>query len=218
MDLDFMRWIGHASFVIKDGSKTIYIDPFRLDSVRDHADLILITHPHFDHLNPEDIAKIADSKTEIFVPKDSVDKIKVGKVHAVEPHGKYSSLGIKFSTIPAYNVVKERLDKHPKENKWVGYILETNNMKIYHAGDTDFINEMKDIDVDLALIPMSGTYTMDPDQAIEAAKAIKAKTVIPMHYRSVLGKEAADAAEKKFSKEVKNSRIIKEVQEPYYFS
>jgi L-ascorbate metabolism protein UlaG (beta-lactamase superfamily) len=217
MELDFLKWIGHASFLIKVGNKNVYIDPFRLTTVKERADVILITHPHFDHMNTEDIAKIADSKTEIFVTEDSVDKIKVGKVKGTEPNREYSSSVIKFSTIPAYNVVKERLDKHPKKNNWVGYILEANNMKIYHAGDTDFIPEMEEINVDLALIPMSGTYTMDPDQAIEAANKIDAKAVAPMHYRAVLGLEKAKAAEEKFRKNVKNGIILKEVQEPLVF-
>lgn len=217
MDLEFLRWIGHASFLVKAGGRNIYIDPFRLSSVRERADVILITHPHFDHLNMEDIAKIADKDTEIFVPSDSVEKIGVGRVTGVEPGREYSSGSARLSTVPAYNVVRERLDKHPKENKWVGYILEEDGMRIYHVGDTDLIKEMDDIDVDIALIPMSGTYTMDPDEAIEAAGRIKAKTVIPMHYRAVLGHEGARAAEEKFRKRVANSTILKEVQEPFVF-
>jgi len=217
MELDFLDWIGHASFLMKVGGKKVYIDPFKLSTVKDRADVILITHPHFDHLNMEDIAKIADSKTEIFVTKDSVDKVTVGKVHGVEPNKSYSSSVLKFSTIPAYNVVEERLDKHPKANNWVGYIVEANNMKIYHAGDTDFIPEMEKISVDLALIPMSGTYTMDPEEAIKAANRIDAEVVAPMHYRAVLGHEKARAAEEKFRKNVKNAKILKEVQEPFMF-
>lgn len=217
MDVGFLKWIGHASFLLKVDGKNVYIDPFRLSTVKDKADVIFITHPHFDHMNTEDIAKIADKDTEIFVTKDSVDKIKIGRVRGVEPNREYSSGIMKFSTIPAYNVVKERLDKHPKKNGWVGYILEANGMKIYHAGDTDFIKEMEGISVDLALIPMSGTYTMDPDEAIAAANRIDAKIVAPMHYRAVLGYEKAKAAEEKFKKNVKNGMIMKEVQEPFVF-
>ena len=217
MDLDSLKWIGHASFLVTVGDKNVYIDPFKLSTVKERADVILITHPHFDHMNMEDIAKIADSKTEIFVTKDSVGKITVGKVKGVEPDRSYSSSVVRFSTIPAYNVVKERLDKHPRKNNWVGYILEANGMKIYHAGDTDFIKEMEGISVDLALIPMSGTYTMDPDEAIQAANKIDARVVAPMHYRAVLGKERAREAEEKFRKNVRNARILEEVQEPFMF-
>lgn len=215
--MDFLKWIGHASFLVRVGEKNVYIDPFRLSTVRERADVILITHPHFDHMNMEDIEKIADSRTEIFVTKDSVEKITTGRVTGVEPHREYSSSVMKFSTIPAYNVVKERLDKHPRKNGWVGYILEANGAKIYHAGDTDFIKEMEEVKVDLALIPMSGTYTMDPDEAIEAAKRINAKTVAPMHYRAVLGYKKAKEAEERFKAQVKNGIILKEVQEPFVF-
>lgn len=215
METGFLRWLGHASFLIDIDGMNVYVDPFRLSTVKERADLILITHPHFDHMSMDDIKKIADSKTEIFVTKDSVGKINIGKVRGVEPGKSYSSQGFEFSTIPAYNVVKERLDKHPKANRWVGYILDTGEGRVYHAGDTDFIDEMKEIEVDLALLPMSGTYTMDVNEAIRAANSINAKYVAPMHYRAVLGKEAADEAERKFKNGVKNSVLLKEVQEPY---
>ncbi len=217
MQADSLKWIGHASFLIKIGEKNVYVDPFKLSAVNVKADLILITHPHFDHMNMEDIAKIADSNTEIFVTQDSVDKISIGKVKGVEPNRSYSSSVLRFATIPAYNVIEERLDKHPKKNGWVGYVIEAEGTRIYHAGDTDFIPEMEKLSVDLALIPMGGTYTMNTDEAIVAAKAINAAEIAPMHYRAVLGHKAADAAEKKFVREVKNARILKEVQEPFTF-
>ncbi len=216
MDMEFLKWIGHASFMLEVGAKKVYIDPFRLPAHSPRADVILITHPHPDHLSMDDISKIADSDTEIFVPHDSIDKLKIGKTSGVEPNKSYSSSAVRFSTIPAYNVVTERLDKHPKGNRWVGYIVEANGMTVYHAGDTDFIPEMEKIDVDLALIPMSGTYTMDPDQAIEAANKIKAKAVAPMHYKAVLGKERSMEAEEKFRKNVKNGVLLKEIHEPFF--
>lgn len=216
MDIEFVKWLGHASFLIKAEGKNIYIDPFRLTTVREPADIILITHPHYDHLNMEDINKVARPQTAILVPKDSTTKVTSGRVSGVEPHSRYTVEGVVVDTIPAYNVNKERLDKHPKANGWVGYILNVNGMKIYHAGDTDFIEEMKKIKVDLALIPMSGTYTMDPEEAIEAAKHIDAKMIAPMHYKAVLGEKKANEAEEKFKKQIKNSVILKEVQEPYY--
>ncbi len=217
MQSDSLKWIGHASFLIKIGEKNVYVDPFRLSTVNEKADVILITHPHFDHMNMEDIAKIAGPDTEIFVTQDSVEKISIGKVKGVEPNRSYSSSALKLATIPAYNVVEERLDKHPKKNGWVGYVIEAEGTRIYHAGDTDFIPEMEKLSVDLALIPMGGTYTMDTDEAISAAKAINAGEVAPMHYRAVLGHKAADAAEKKFVAGVKNARILKEAQEPFTF-
>ena len=210
-----LNWIDHAGFVVKTKGKTIYIDPFRLQKF-EHADIILITHPHSDHLSMADISRIADGSTDIFVPKDSVEKLTVGRVTGVEPNKSYNISEIKFSTIPAYNLVKERLHFHPKENKWVGYILNVAAELLYHAGDTDFIDEMKKVDVNLALLPMGGTYVMDTKEMIEASKNIKAKNVAPMHYRALLGKEGSKKAEELFKKEVKNGIILEQIQEPRY--
>ena len=217
MEFDFLKWIGHASFVLDVNGKTVYIDPFKIPENSRKADAILITHPHFDHLNMEDISKIAGIETQIFVTMDSVDKIPVGKVVGVEPNKKYSSDILEFSTIPAYNTATERLDKHPKANGWVGYILDTGSATIYHAGDTDFVPEMEKIKVDLALLPMSGTYTMDPEEAISAALRIDAKRVAPMHYKAVLGLEKSKEAEDNFRKRISNSMIMKEIQDPFVF-
>ncbi len=211
-----INWIGHASFLLKINGKNVYIDPFRLEKVREHADLILITHPHFDHMNLDDIKKIADDKTEIFVPKDSVDKIPIGSVKGVEPNKRYKAQGVEFRTIPAYNVVKDRLDKHPKGYGWVGYIVNVNGKWLYHAGDTDFIDEMKGLKVDMALLPMSGTYTMDVNQAIEAAHAIIAEQYIPMHYKMVLGKEGSKKAEELFREKVGKAVFLTQMEESQY--
>lgn len=215
--MEGIEWIGHASFILRINGKTVYIDPFSLgSSVNEHADLILITHPHFDHLNMDDIRKIATKDTQIFVPKDSVDKVQIGKVTGVEPNRSYKALGIEFRTVPAYNVVKERLDKHPKANGWVGYIINDNGKQIYHPGDTDFIDEMRGLKVDVALLPMSGTYTMDVNQAIEAAGAIIAEEYVPMHYKMVLGEEKSRKAEELFRKKVKKAVLMTEIQEARY--
>ena len=216
MEFDNIIWLGHASFAIRAGSRLVYVDPFRLGSFTEHADTILVTHPHFDHFSVEEINKIANEDTEIFVPKDSTQEVKVGKVSGVEPLKSYSSNGIRFSTLPAYNNQKERMQFHPRSNGWVSYIIEANGIKIFHPGDTDHVKEMDTLDVDVAMLPIGGTYTMDVDQAIEAAKRIKAETFIPMHYKAVLGKEKAAEAEQRFLKNVKNSVLLKEATEPYY--
>lgn len=221
MDLEFLKWIGHASFLLKLNGKNVYIDPFKLKSTKEHADIILITHPHMDHLSPEDIKIIADKNTKIYVPKDSVSKIPIGQVIPVEPDKHYSAGVIEFDTVPAYNHVPNRIHFHPKESRWVGYVLDINGTKVYHAGDTDFIKEMEKIVTGLALLPMGGTsktdgYVMSVDETIDAAHAIKAEKVAPIHYRRNLGKEGSKAAEKKFLENVKNGIILKEVDEPEY--
>ncbi len=216
MDLSGLEWIGHASFLLRIGKRRLYIDPFNLDSTHGRADLILITHPHFDHLSAGDIGKIADEKTQVFVPQDSVSKVQVGSVTGVRPGARYEALGIGFSTLPAYNVVRERLDKHPRENGWVGYVIGEGRESVYHAGDTDLIDEMRGLKVGTALLPMSGTYTMDVGQAIEATRAIGADRYIPMHYKQVLGKEGSEKAEELFRSRVKKAVFLKEVQEARY--
>lgn len=216
MNLSFIKWMGHASFLLTLNGKNVYIDPFGLEDAKAHADIILITHPHYDHLSENDIKLIADKKTRIFVPKDSISKIPVGDVVGVEPNKHYSYGDLEFNTVPAYNVDDSKLHFHPKGNGWVGYVLDVNGTKVYHAGDTDFIKEMEKIVTSLALLPMGGTYVMDVDEVIEASKAIKAEKIAPMHYRRLLGKDGSDAAEKKFLKNVKNGIILEEVGEPKY--
>jgi L-ascorbate metabolism protein UlaG (beta-lactamase superfamily) len=216
MDLSFLKWNGHASFLLTLNGKNVYIDPFNLGAASAHADIILITHPHFDHLSEKDIARIADRKTGVFVPKDSIGKVPVGDVVGVEPNRHYSFNGIEFDTVPAYNKVENRIHYHPKENGWVGYILDVNGIKVYHAGDTDFINEMKKIVTGLAMLPMGGTYVMGVDEVIEAAHSIKAEKVAPIHYKALLGKAGSKEAEQKFLANVKNGIILKEEGEPKY--
>ena len=220
VEMDFIKWLGHASFILENNGKNIYIDPYKLKKPVKKADAIFITHPHFDHLSIDDIKLIATEKTKFFVPKDSASKLPYQNVISVEPNENYDAgeVGIKIATIPAYNIIKERLKMHPKANRWVGYILEDNNGKrIYHAGDTDEVPEMKNIRVDLALLPMGGTYTMTTDEMIQASRKIKAKNIAPIHYKMLLGEEGSAEAEKKFLKEVKNGIIIDEENSEFHF-
>ncbi len=216
MDLEFLSWIGHASFLLKLNGRNVYIDPFNIRNTRQRADIILITHPHQDHLSEVDIKLIADDATKIYVPEDSIGKIPVGEVIGVEPGRHYSVGNVAFDTVPAYNHVPNRVHYHPKESRWVGYVLDINGIKVYHAGDTDFIKEMSKISTNLALLPMGGTYVMGVEETIEAAHSIKADKVAPMHYRMVLGKEASQSAEKKFLENVKNGIILEETEDPKY--
>ena len=178
---DKITWLGHDGFRI-DAGKTIYFDPYQIEE-GPSADLILISHEHFDHCSPEDIQKIQGPETIIVTEKDSAKKL-TGDVRVMKP-GDILDLGdVKIEAVPSYNTDK---DVHPKKNGWLGFIVETDGIRLYHAGDADFIPEMKDFEVDIALLPVSGTYVMTADQAVKAALAIQPKLAIPMHYGAIVG-------------------------------
>lgn len=176
-------WLGHDGFRI-DAAKTIYIDPYQISGDK-KADLILITHEHFDHCSLDDVSKIQQDDTVIVTEKDSAGKLS-GDVRVVAPGDSLMVDGIKIEALPAYNVDKQF---HPKANGWLGFIVEVDGVRVYHAGDTDFIPEMKDFRTDIALLPVSGTYVMTADEAVEAALAIEPQIVIPMHYGSIVGED-----------------------------
>jgi L-ascorbate metabolism protein UlaG (beta-lactamase superfamily) len=174
-------WLGHDCFRI-DGDKIVYFDPYQI-SPGTKADLILVTHEHFDHCSPGDIAKIQKPETVIVTEKDSAKKLE-GNVKIVRPGQTIDVDEIKIEAVSAYNTDKTF---HPKENGWLGFIVEMEGVRIYHAGDTDFIPEMNQFEVDIALLPVSGTYVMTAVEAIEAALAIRPKLAIPMHYGAIVG-------------------------------
>jgi L-ascorbate metabolism protein UlaG (beta-lactamase superfamily) len=203
--LNGITYCGHASFLLKNG-KTVYIDPYRLKKP-EKADIVFITHPHYDHLSQDDLSKIMTEKTVIVSPVP-INSSK--NVILVKPSTQYEIQGIKVKTVPAFNVIMGRETHHPKNNNWVGYIIEFGGRKIYHAGDTDFNEGMKNLgQIDVALIPIGGTYTMDVQEAIEAANSIKAKVNVPMHYKSLLGARAKDA-EELFKKRVPGTVLMPE--------
>ena len=181
-----IAWLGHDGFRI-DAGKTVYLDPYQIEG-GPVADVILITHEHFDHCSPEDIAKIQGPETVIVTEKDSAKKL-TGDVRVVKPGDTVDLGDLKIEVVPSYNTDK---DFHPKKNRWLGFIVEIEGVKVYHAGDADFIPEMKDLEVDIALLPVSGTYVMTADQAVKAALAINPKLSIPMHYGAIVG-DAQDA-------------------------
>jgi len=200
-----LYWLGHDSFKIEFKNLKVYIDPFKINE--DKTDLVLITHDHFDHCSLEDLKKFLGS-FEVVAPLSCKEKLKGFKTRFVEPNQEIIIKGVKIKTIPAYNINKFKEPGkvfHPKEARYVGYILYLGETSVYHAGDTDFIPEMKSIDVDIALLPVSGTYVMSVNEAIEAAKIIKACVFIPMHYGSLVGNEK-DAEE--FVKRVRNGKMI----------
>jgi len=187
-----VEWKGHAGFLIRD-DKNIYIDPYKLGGGVGEvkADVILITHSHYDHCSIEDLQRIVKDGTIIVCPADCQSKLT--KLHEqidvkiMEPDNLLDLGFAEVKSVPAYNVDKEF---HPKDENWNGYIIEIEGIKIYHAGDTDMIPEMSGLGkIDISLLPVGGTYTMNADEASRAARTIKPKLAVPMHYGEVVGSD-----------------------------
>ena len=178
----------HSSIKI-NGEKVIYVDPYKIKGINNDADLIFITHEHYDHYSIEDINKIKKSNTRFIVPKSMknrliIDGISENDIISVDVKNKYNVDDIEFETIPAYNINKSF---HPKNNNWVGYIININNIKYYIAGDTDITDEAINVKCDIAFIPIGGTYTMDYKEAATLTNKIKPKYAIPIHYGLIVG-------------------------------
>jgi len=178
----------HDGFKIFEQNKYTYIDPFQLSEENEKADLILVTHGHYDHCSVEDIKKIVQLDTVIVATPDCISKLsklEVKEIRPIKPGDNTTIFGFGIEAVSAYNIGKQF---HPKENDWVGYVLTINNKRIYHAGDTDRIPEMKELkNIDIALMPVSGTYVMTVEEAAKACDDIKPKVAIPMHYGSIVG-------------------------------
>ena len=194
-----INWLGHSGFMIEGEGKTIYIDPYVLPEnvdFEDMADIILITHEHYDHCSPDAIRKLRKEDTTTLIPENCSLKFRGDARRIMEGDVLTEGLAIKdmdIEVVPAYNINKP---SHPK-GLGVGYIIKVEGIRIYHAGDSDLIPEMKEIIADVALLPIGGTYTMDESEAADAAVAIAPKVVIPMHY-NYLDTTKADA--EKFKK------------------
>jgi L-ascorbate metabolism protein UlaG (beta-lactamase superfamily) len=179
-----IHWLGHDTFKIMAGEKTIYTDPFKIKR-KDKADIILITHKHYDHCSPEDVGKIQGPDTVIVATSDCAEKLS-GDVKTIKPGDKITVKDIDIEAVPAYNTNKQF---HTKDKDWVGYIFTVEGQRIYIAGDTDYIPEMKTFKTDIALLPVSGTYVMTAEEAVQAALDIKPQIAIPMHYGAIVGSE-----------------------------
>jgi L-ascorbate metabolism protein UlaG (beta-lactamase superfamily) len=189
-----ISWLGHDSFKIKNG-KTVIIDPFKIRPSSDKADILLISHEHFDHFSLDDIRKVVNENTTIVtIPavKKELSGLKVKDVKAVKPGDKLKLGDVSIEVVPAYNLNKFREPGkvfHPKEDGKAGFIIGIQGVRVYHAGDTDAIPEMKGLKPDVALLPVSGTYVMTPEEAAQAAKMVEPKLAIPMHYGVIVGTE-----------------------------
>ena len=188
--LDNIEVLYHSSIRINK-EKIIYIDPFKINKNYNDADIVFITHDHYDHYSEEDIDKVINENTTIIIPEELLTKllrkgINKNAIITVEPNKNYMVQGIKFETIPAYNTNKTF---HQKENGWVGYIIIINGIRYYIAGDTDITEENKKVKCDVAFVPVGGTYTMDFKEAAQLINEIKPKIAIPIHYGSLVGTE-----------------------------
>ncbi|MGC8516837.1 MAG: MBL fold metallo-hydrolase [Candidatus Acidifodinimicrobium sp.] len=189
-----IEWLHHDCFRIEKDGLIIYTDPYKVQNIYGDADIILITHDHYDHCDPESINKLVKRDTAIVAQKDCKDKLgdfSQTKIF-VSPNEVKIVKGVSIRTVPSYNTNKFRSPGevfHPKEKGNVGYIFIVFGVKFYLAGDTDFIPEMRDIKVDVAFLPVSGIYVMTDKESAEAAIAMKPDLVVPMHYGSGIGSE-----------------------------
>ena len=183
-----IEWLGHASFRIKAQNKVIYIDPYIIDSDPAPADYVFVTHEHYDHCDLAVFPKIQTPDTKIFAPPGCISKIHQ-KFQIVNPGDAFDEGFMKIKAVPAYNIGKPF---HPK-TIGCGYVLNVSGVKIYHAGDTDTIPEMANLaeeKIDLAVLPVGGTYTMNPREAAKAVEMIKPKKAMPMHWGKIIGSKA----------------------------
>lgn len=193
-----ITWLGHDGFRLKK-DKVIYVDPYQLKGKPEPADLVFVTHEHFDHLSEEDLKKVVTPATTVVTIaacEKAVKALRPKAVRLVAPGDRLSVEEVAVEVLPAYNLSKFRSPGnpfHPKADGKVGFILGIGGVRIYHAGDTDEIPEMSGArGVDVALLPVSGTYVMTAQEAVAACNAIQPKLAIPMHYGAIVG-SAADA-------------------------
>jgi L-ascorbate metabolism protein UlaG (beta-lactamase superfamily) len=187
--LERFTWFKQAAFRWEGDGLTVYIDPWGIRDEDPPADVVFITHAHFDHFSQEDLERVRKEGTRFLAPHDVARELS-GEVTPVAPGDSLEVRGIRVQVVPAYNVVEERLEFHPKANRWVGYVLELGANTYYHAGDTDHAPELSEVRADVAFLPIGGTYTMDPVEAGGLARAISPQLAVPMHYGFVIGSEA----------------------------
>ncbi len=189
--MDNIEVFKHNSIRIETDIGMVYVDPFEMETAPHDAAFVLVTHDHYDHFAPESIEKVARADTVLVVPEKMEKKASeasgfVGKTVTVKPGCSIELDGLKFETVPAYNLLKPF---HPKSAEWVGYIVHAGGKRVYIAGDTDATKEAKAVSCDIALVPVGGTYTMDAKKAAELVNEIRPEIAIPVHYGSVVGEE-----------------------------
>jgi L-ascorbate metabolism protein UlaG (beta-lactamase superfamily) len=200
--LDRFTWFRQSAYRWDGDGVVAYIDPWGVTDPAP-ADVVFITHAHFDHFSMEDIDKIRGDGTMIFAPQDVADELS-GDVVPVAPGDDVRFGSITGYTVPAYNVAEDRLENHPKANRWVGYVLDLGGNTYYHAGDTDHAPELGEVRADVAFLPIGGTYTMDATEAAGLAKAIGPQVAVPMHYGFVV---ASPSEAQRFAREADPVRV-----------
>jgi L-ascorbate metabolism protein UlaG (beta-lactamase superfamily) len=195
MLLDSLEWLGHSGFRIRVGRAVVYIDPYRVADGSPPADLILITHGHYDHFSPQDVERLSVRGTWLVGPAAVAERVS-GRVHSIAPGEALADelvRGVHVTAIAAYNTSKRDGDGkpfHPREAGWVGYEVNVRGERLYHSGDTDVIPEMDSVTgVDIALLPVSGVYVMTAQEAAEAARRIQPRVAVPMHWGELIGSE-----------------------------
>jgi L-ascorbate metabolism protein UlaG (beta-lactamase superfamily) len=183
--LERFTWFRQSAIRYAGDGLTIYLDPWGTGSGDPPADLILITHAHFDHLQPHEVERLSTPGTKLVAPRDVANGLS-GDVTAVSPGESLEVSGVRIETVPAYNIAEERLDMNPKANAWVGYVLELDGRRYYHAGDTDALPELESLATDVAMVPIGGTYTMDYREAAGFVKALRPQVAVPMHFGFVV--------------------------------
>jgi L-ascorbate metabolism protein UlaG (beta-lactamase superfamily) len=183
--LQGITWYHHATVLLRRENLAVYIDPWQIPAESPAADIILITHEHYDHYSPPDIRQLSKENTQVVVPRSMLGQT-AANAHAMKP-GETVKLGqVTITAVPAYNL---RKTFHPLHQCWLGYVVEIAGVRYYHAGDTDLTPEMREVRANVVFLPVSGTYTMDAAQAAQAALAIRPNLAIPIHWGKVVGDE-----------------------------
>ena len=182
--LEGFTWFKQSAYRYQADGLVLYIDPWEAEGPA--ADVILITHAHADHYQPDEIERLRKDGTRLVAPHDIARELR-GDVTPVAPGDSIEVAGVRVQAVPAYNVVEERLQAHPKANNWVGYVLTLGDHTYYHAGDTDHVPELDSVRANVTFLPIGGTYTMEADEAGGLARAISPDLAVPMHYGFVVG-------------------------------
>jgi L-ascorbate metabolism protein UlaG (beta-lactamase superfamily) len=185
--LEGFTWFRQSAYRYQDDGLVLYIDPWEAEGPE--ADVILITHAHADHYQPDEIERLRGDGTQLVAPHDIARELS-GEVTPVAPGDSVEVAGVRIQAVPAYNIAEERLEAHPKANNWVGYVLTLGDRTYYHAGDTDHVPELDSVRANVSFLPIGGTYTMEAEEAGGLARAIGPDLAVPMHYGVVVGSPA----------------------------